>query len=133
MSSQFEPGEHVVKGINRLRQRFFSAATDTASGIITDSQISACRVVLGSIELFNDGLSGGVGVPEQHPGVAVPTDKRHFRYTQALFEESTNCFVSEIVEMKVFDTRSYPQSIPCQPKRIRRNWEQAIIGDRNRV
>jgi hypothetical protein len=33
-SQKSEPGEHIVKGINRLRQRFFSDAPDTVDGII---------------------------------------------------------------------------------------------------
>lgn len=34
-SLQYEPGEHVAKGVNRLRNRFFSAAyTDAVDGII---------------------------------------------------------------------------------------------------
>ena len=33
-SLSYEPGEHVAKGVNRLRQRFFSEAPDTVDGII---------------------------------------------------------------------------------------------------
>jgi len=33
-STASEPGEHVAKGINRLRQRFFSEAPDTLDGVI---------------------------------------------------------------------------------------------------
>jgi hypothetical protein len=33
-SMRYEPGEHIVKGVNRLRQRFFGNYPDTLSGII---------------------------------------------------------------------------------------------------
>lgn len=34
-----EPGEHVAKGINRLRQRFFSDAPDTLDGVIFHNEL----------------------------------------------------------------------------------------------
>jgi hypothetical protein len=34
-----EPGEHVVKGVNRLRQRFFSEAPDVLDGIIFHNEL----------------------------------------------------------------------------------------------
>jgi hypothetical protein len=34
-----EPGEHVAKGVNRLRQRFFSEAPGTVDGIIFHNQL----------------------------------------------------------------------------------------------
>jgi hypothetical protein len=33
-SMRYEPGEHIAKGVNRLRQRFFGDYPDTLSGII---------------------------------------------------------------------------------------------------
>lgn len=33
-SMRYEPGEHIVKGVNRLRQRFFGDHPDSLSGII---------------------------------------------------------------------------------------------------
>lgn len=33
-SLNYEPGEHVAKGVNRLRQRFFAEAPDTVDGVI---------------------------------------------------------------------------------------------------
>jgi hypothetical protein len=33
-SMRYEPGEHVAKGVNRLRQRFFGELPDTISGIV---------------------------------------------------------------------------------------------------
>jgi hypothetical protein len=34
-----EPGEHIAKGVNRLRQRFFSEATDALDGIIFHNEL----------------------------------------------------------------------------------------------
>lgn len=33
-SMRYEPGEHIAKGVNRLRQRFFDDYPDTVSGVI---------------------------------------------------------------------------------------------------
>ncbi|MFF0637967.1 hypothetical protein ACFYTS_36365 [Nocardia sp. NPDC004151] len=33
-SMRYEPGEHIAKGVNRLRQRFFGEYPDTVSGVI---------------------------------------------------------------------------------------------------
>jgi hypothetical protein len=38
-SLKYEPGEHVAKGINRLRQRFFSPAPDTLDGVIFHNEL----------------------------------------------------------------------------------------------
>lgn len=38
-SLNLEPGEHVSKGVNRLRKRFFSEAPDTLDGVIFHNQI----------------------------------------------------------------------------------------------
>jgi hypothetical protein len=38
-SSAAEPGEHVAKGINRLRQRFFSEAPDALDGVIFHNEL----------------------------------------------------------------------------------------------
>lgn len=38
-SLSYEPGEHVVKGTNRLRQRFFSEATDALDGVIFHNEL----------------------------------------------------------------------------------------------
>lgn len=38
-SMKVHPGEHIVKGINRLRQRFFSDATDFLSGVIFHNEL----------------------------------------------------------------------------------------------
>jgi len=38
-SMAYEPGVHVWKGINRLRQRFFSNAPDTIDGVIFENEI----------------------------------------------------------------------------------------------
>lgn len=38
-SLTYEPGEHVVKGTNRLRQRFFSDATDALDGVIFHNEL----------------------------------------------------------------------------------------------
>jgi hypothetical protein len=34
-----QPGEHITKGVNRLRQRFFSEAPDTLTGIIFHNEL----------------------------------------------------------------------------------------------
>lgn len=38
-SLNYEPGEHVVKGVNRLRQRFFSPAEDALDGVIFHNEL----------------------------------------------------------------------------------------------
>ena len=38
-SLAYEPGEHVAKGCNRLRQRFFSGTPDTVDGIIFHNEL----------------------------------------------------------------------------------------------
>ena len=38
-SLAYEPGEHVAKGVNRLRQRFFGDATDELDGIIFHNEL----------------------------------------------------------------------------------------------
>ena len=38
-SLAYEPGEHVVKGVNRLRQRFFSEASGHLDGVIFHNQL----------------------------------------------------------------------------------------------
>lgn len=38
-SVTYEPGVHVAKGINRLRQRFFSDATDALDGVIFHNEL----------------------------------------------------------------------------------------------
>jgi hypothetical protein len=35
----YEPGEHIAKGCNRLRQRFFSNATDSLDGVIFHNEL----------------------------------------------------------------------------------------------
>jgi hypothetical protein len=42
-STASEPGEHVAKGINRLRQRFFSEAPDTVDGVIFHNELCGSR------------------------------------------------------------------------------------------
>ena len=38
-SLTYEPGEHISKGVNRLRQRFFSEATDALDGVIFQNEL----------------------------------------------------------------------------------------------
>lgn len=38
-SLKADPGEHIVKGVNRLRQRFFSEAPDTIDGVIFHNEL----------------------------------------------------------------------------------------------
>jgi len=38
-SLKADPGEHIVKGVNRLRQRFFSDAPDTIDGVIFHNEL----------------------------------------------------------------------------------------------
>lgn len=38
-SLTYEPGEHVAKGINRLRQRYFSEAADALDGVIFQNEL----------------------------------------------------------------------------------------------
>lgn len=38
-SMKSHPGEHIAKGVNRLRQRFFSDAPDTLSGVIFQNEL----------------------------------------------------------------------------------------------
>jgi hypothetical protein len=38
-SLTYEPGEHIVKGTNRLRQRFFSSAADALDGVIFHNEL----------------------------------------------------------------------------------------------
>lgn len=38
-SMKAHPGEHIVKGVNRLRQRFFSEAPGTLSGVIFQNEL----------------------------------------------------------------------------------------------
>lgn len=38
-SSNYEPGEHVAKGVNRLRQRFFRDGTDNIDGVIFHNEL----------------------------------------------------------------------------------------------
>lgn len=38
-SLTYEPGEHIFKGTNRLRQRFFSEATDAVDGVIFHNEL----------------------------------------------------------------------------------------------
>ena len=51
------PGEHVVKGINRLRQRFFADQSDTLTGVIFHNQLCGTservcpKSTLGELEL----------------------------------------------------------------------------------
>jgi hypothetical protein len=59
-SQASEPGEHVAKGVNRLRQRFFSDAPDTLDGIIFHNELcgslqrpcpKASRTVIGGLPI----------------------------------------------------------------------------------
>ena len=59
-SLAYEPGEHIAKGVNRLRQRFFSPATDSLDGIIFHNELCGsvnrpCPKINRSISI--DGLS----------------------------------------------------------------------------
>ncbi len=38
-SKSYHPGEHVSKGVNRLRKRFFDERPDVLAGVIFESQI----------------------------------------------------------------------------------------------
>jgi len=38
-SQAYEPGEHVAKGVNRLRNRFFSQASDNLDGVIFHNEL----------------------------------------------------------------------------------------------
>ncbi|MGV9334807.1 hypothetical protein [Nocardia sp. NPDC003726] len=42
-SMRYQPGEHIAKGVNRLRQRFFGDAPDTLSGVIFHNHLCGSR------------------------------------------------------------------------------------------
>jgi hypothetical protein len=110
-SMRYEPGEHVVKGVNRLRQRFFDSHPDTLSGIIFHNHLcgTAERICPKAEHTFNVN-----GVPLPAPCIYVMPDRnehgtewnwegnqsRFFpaRFLQAfgITEEQSKCFIGYV-------------------------------------
>jgi hypothetical protein len=62
-----------------------------------------------------------VGVPEQHPGIPMARYQGDLWDRQTQLEKPGDGFMSQVMEMQIFDANSVPQSLPCQTEGIGRD------------